>query len=75
MSNLSINVDVLAGTSIEQAITEAKDLAQRMELAFVTFNFNGVHMSVGRGADVEGMSWRYGKALAREKVEDKYVNS
>jgi hypothetical protein len=73
MSNLSINVEVLAGTSIEKAIVEAKDLAQRMELAFVKFNFNGVHMSVSRSADVEGMSWRYGKALVRERVEDKRV--
>ena len=73
MSNFSINVEVLAGTSIEQAIVEAKDLAQRMNLAFVKFNFNGVHMSVSRSADVEGMSWRYGKALVRERVEDKRV--
>jgi hypothetical protein len=73
MSNLSINVEVLAGTSIEKAIVEAKDLAQRMDLAFVKFNFNGVRMSVSRGADVEGMSWRYGKALVRERVEDKRV--
>jgi hypothetical protein len=65
MRNLSITVEVLAGTSIEQAITEAKDLAQRIDLAFVKFNFNGVRMSVSRKADVEGMSWKYGKALIR----------
>lgn len=73
MSNLSINIEVLADTPIEQAITEAKCLAQRMDLAFVKFNFNGVRMSVSRDADVEGMSWKYGKALGGEKVEDKYV--
>ena len=73
MSNLSINVEVLTGTSVEQAIVEAKDLAQRMDLAFVKFTFNGVRMSVSRDADVEGMSWKCGKALIRGEVEYRYV--
>jgi hypothetical protein len=73
MSNFSIEVEVLAGTSIEEAIAEAKDLAQRMDLAFVKFNFNGVRMSVSRDADVEGMSWKYGKALIRGEAEHRYV--
>jgi hypothetical protein len=64
MSNLSINVELLAGTSIEQAIVEAKDLAQRMDLAFVKFNFNGVRMSVSRNADVSELAEEYGYAFS-----------
>ena len=64
MSSLSINVEVLAGTSIEKAIAEAKDLAQRMDLAFVEFSFNGVSMSVSQNADVEEMSFKYGQAMS-----------
>jgi len=70
MSNLSINVEVALGTSIEQAITEAKDLAQRMDLAFVKFNFNGVRMSVSRKADVSELAEEYGYALG---WDNKYV--
>jgi hypothetical protein len=64
MSNLYITVEVLGGTSIEKAIAEAKDLAQRMNLAFVVFNFNGVRMSVSQNADVERMSVKYGNAMS-----------
>ena len=65
-------MEVLAGTSIEEAITEAKDLAQRMNLAFVKFNFNGVRMLISRGADVPALAWRYAKALTREE-QNRYV--
>lgn len=67
MSNFSIEVEVLAGTSIEEAIIEAKDLAQRMNLAYVMFNFNGVRMSISQEADIPALAWRYAKALEREE--------
>lgn len=70
MSNFSIEVDVLAGTSIEEAIMEAKDLAQRMKLAYVKFKFNGVRMSISRRADVDELAEEYRYALSRE---NKYV--
>lgn len=66
MSNFSIEVEVLAGTSIEEAITEAKDLAQRMNLAFVMFNLNGVRMSISCEADVDELAEDYRYALSRE---------
>ena len=72
MSNFSIEVEVMAGTSIEEAVTEAKDLAQRMNLAFVMFNFNGVRMSISCEADVPSLVWRYAKALDREE-QNRYV--
>lgn len=59
MSNLSTTVEILAGTSIEQAIIEAKGLAQRMDLAFVKFNFNGVQVSVSQNADVYNLAQDY----------------
>jgi len=68
MSNFSIEVEVLAGTSIEEAIMEAKDLAQRMNLAFVKFKFNGVRMSVGSNADVKDAAWQYATVLNLEEI-------
>ncbi len=72
MNNFSIEVEVMAGTSIEEAIAEAKDLAQRMKLAYVKFNFNGVRMSISCKADVPALAWRYAKALTREE-QNRYV--
>ncbi len=66
MSNLIINVKLLAGTHIRQAIAEAKDLAERMDLAYVVFDFNSVKMSVSRRADVNELAEEYKYALHRE---------
>lgn len=57
MSNITIDVEFLAGTSINKAISEAKQKAIQWDVAYVCFNFNGVSMSVGKNADVdEGIS-------------------
>ena len=57
MSNITIDVEFLAGTSIEEAISEAKQKAIQWDVAYVCFNFNGVSMSVGKKADIdEGIS-------------------
>jgi hypothetical protein len=46
MSCFSIDVQPLAGTTIEQAVSDAKDLATKPNLAFVRFDFNGVSMNI-----------------------------
>ncbi len=57
MSDITIDVEFLAGTSINQAISEAKQKAIQWDVAYVCFSFNGVSMSVGQNADVdEGIS-------------------
>lgn len=61
-SNITINVDFLAGTSVEHAIMEAKLKATFWNVAYVCFDFNGVRFSISSRAEVE-------KALAKwEKV-------
>jgi len=44
-SNMCINVEFLAGTSIEDALHEAKDMAIFLKVAYLKFNFNGVSVS------------------------------
>jgi hypothetical protein len=51
-SNMTIEVDFLAGTKIEDAVTEAKEKAALWGIAYVQFKFNDVRFSIGAGADV-----------------------
>lgn len=37
MSNITLNVEFLAGTNIREAIAEAKQLATKLDIAFVAF--------------------------------------
>lgn len=51
-SNMTINVEFLAGTTIEQAVEEAKLKAEKFDVAYICFNFNGISFSIGRNADI-----------------------
>lgn len=51
MSNLIINVEFLAGTDVKKAISEAKELANKLDIAYVSFEFNGAKFSIGKNAD------------------------
>ena len=59
MSNIIINVEFLAGTSIAQAVTEARSLAIKNDLAFVKFKFNGIPFSISKRADVDDCVKQY----------------
>ena len=52
-SNMEIKVSFLAGTSIEDACTEAKEYAIKNNLAYVRFEFNGISCAISQRADVE----------------------
>lgn len=52
-SSICIKIEFLAGTSIEDAILEAKEKACAWRVAYVTFNFNGTSFSVSHKADVD----------------------
>ena len=58
-SNAIITVDLLPGTSIGNAIDEAKQLAYRLGIARVKFEFNGAKFSVSPNADVFDMVMAY----------------
>jgi len=61
ISNMTINVEFLAGTSIDKAIRDAKEKANTLNLAYVHFTFNGVPFSIGRGCKVNDAVVSYEK--------------
>ena len=68
-SNMEITVTFLAGTSFQEASQEAKDYAVRNNLAYVRFDFNGIHCAISQMADVEKA---YEKFLQALKPDAKY---
>lgn len=44
---LSMEVDFLAGTSFEDTVQSAHELAKELNIAYIKYNFNGVSVSVG----------------------------
>ena len=60
-SNMAIDVEFLAGTSIVDAATEAKQKAIAWDVAYVKFSFNGINVSIGQGADIDYVLLQYGK--------------
>lgn len=53
MSNITLNVEFLAGTSIKDAVKEAKDMAIKLDIAYVEFSFNGRSLSIGSRCDIQ----------------------
>lgn len=53
MSKMLVPVEFLPGTTIEVAIAEAKDKALLWKVAYVTFSFNGLRVSISSTADVD----------------------
>jgi len=51
-ASMCIEVEFLAGTDIESAVIEAKIKAEKWDVAYVKFKFNGASFSIGRNADV-----------------------
>lgn len=72
MSNITINVDFLAGTSIEHAIGEAKIKASLWHVAYVKFDFNGVKISIKQNTDVEETVERYHTTM-KSDTKHKFV--
>ena len=61
MSNICIDVEFLAGCDIEKALIEAKQLAKKLDVAYICFSFNGTKMSIGQNADVNKVINQYHK--------------
>ena len=61
MSNMIIKVEFLAGTDISAAIAEAKLLAEALSIAYVSFQFNGTELNIGKDADIKDVVLRYQK--------------
>ena len=52
MSNMTLECEFVAGTDIGTAIAEAKVKARHLRVAYMTFNLNGVSVSIGPNADL-----------------------
>lgn len=72
-SNICINVEFLAGTSIEQAVIEAKDKAILWQVSYVKFDFNGVKMFVRSGADLTEAVDKFHEEIQKSSKEHKFV--
>lgn len=71
-SNMEVSVSFLAGTSIEDACTEALAYAIKNNLAFVRFDFNGISCSISQRCSVEKASEKFLEALKTES-KSKFV--
>lgn len=71
-SNMEITVSFLAGTSFQDACEESKDYAISNNLAYVKFDFNGIHIAVSQRADVEKAYEKFMEAL-KEDAKFKFV--
>lgn len=60
--SLVISVELLCGTDIREAITEAKELCNKLEVAGVGFSFNGMEMFVTGISDVDSKIDEYHKS-------------
>ena len=65
-SNMEISVGFLAGTSIEDAFTEAKEYAIKNNLAYIRFEFNGINCAISQRADVERAKEKFLDALKED---------
>jgi len=59
MSNLMVHVDILAGTTLEEAMQEAKVFCKQLGVAYVTFNFNSLNCRISDEADIEALMQKY----------------
>jgi hypothetical protein len=59
MSNITIEVEFLAGTDLLVAVDEAKSLARRLDIAYVKYKFNGISFSIGQDADSRFVEMAY----------------
>ena len=67
--DMKIEVSFLAGTEIVEALLEAKALARRLDLAYVTFDFNDKHISVSQEANIQEMVKQYEANVKRYIID------
>ena len=68
MNKLMLNVEVMAGTDLSEALNDAQGLARRMDLSYVCFKFNGVEFNVSQNADTSQMYYQYGEGATKGGV-------
>ncbi len=63
---MEITVSFLAGTTIKEAVTKAKELAVKMDLKYTLFDFNGISIAIGQQANIEKAVDKFQRALTGE---------
>jgi len=53
MSNMVIEVEFLAGTSLMSALEEAQEKSISLDVSYIHFSFNGAKFYISRKTDVE----------------------
>lgn len=66
---ISLKVEIIGGSDIEQAIKDARYLADRLGV-LVIFNFNGVHMAVSSNSNLEDKHNEYKTELKAGTEKD-----
>lgn len=51
MSGMTVNVEFTAGTTLKEAIAEAKEKCVKWDVAYVCFTFNGAEFHISSKAD------------------------
>jgi len=58
-SSMYIQVKILAGTSLMDAVIEAKQKCRLLGLAYINFDFNGTEFSISQNTDVADILWKW----------------
>lgn len=61
MSNAIITLEFLAETALSDALQEAKDKADKFDVACIHFNFNGIRFDISKETNIEDIFNRYNK--------------
>lgn len=70
---MCLNVEFLAGTGIEEAVSTAKQFATNMGVSFVCFDFNGVSISVTGNTDVFDIVEAYNERTSCVSKHKNYI--
>jgi len=62
-SSLCVRVDILAGTNILEAVTDAKSLCTSLNVGFVVFDFNEVNVNISPNADIQAVVDKFHKVV------------
>lgn len=67
ISSMKVKVEFLPGTSINKAVKDSMDFMMKNSIAGVTFNFNGIDCSVGRGTILDNVDETWNYAMTNKK--------
>lgn len=70
-SSAMIEIMFLPGTDIKDAVKESKEMALKLDVAYVKFNFNTIQLSISGEANIDEAVQLFHEAL--ESPDNKFV--